>query len=283
MPDVLHESTGLRIVKNSINRFAIVTLHYTADPVKRTKLWKQEAAAGMAPARWAKEYEMDYTALYGQRVFPEIAAARDRIVVPEPYQDFGAEQTFWGGFDFGSRNPSSFHVYTIIEGVLHAIWELYEPCKSIPDLAGKIRACPYFYQIKYIACDPTIIQQKSRPNKFGILVTLADLFYEEGIRCLIPGNTDEPAWLEMMRKHWADPADPTFRIWARCPAMISEFENAVYQEQSDREVLFQTYREQVEDAHNHAMDDAKYLMNSKPGIRIAHVKPAKPSWQRWMK
>src|SRR5579871_2007062 len=101
MPEVLHESTGLRIVRNDVNRFCVATLHYTADPAKRSKLWAAEARAGMAPARWAKEYEIDYTALYGQRVFPEIASNRERIVIPEPYKEYGPLQPFWGGFDFG--------------------------------------------------------------------------------------------------------------------------------------------------------------------------------------
>jgi hypothetical protein len=189
---------------------------------------------------------------------------------------------FWGGFDFGSRNPTSFHVYTIDEGVIHAIWELYEPCKNIADLAGKILACPYYPQIKYIACDPTITNQKTRPNRYGSLVTLADLLIEHGVKKLIPGNTDETTWLEMMRRHWKDPEDPTFRIWARCPAMISEFENAVYASQSDKELLTQTYKEQVEDVRNHAMDDAKYFMNSKPAQNHHRFKQPE-QWRRWMK
>lgn len=236
----------------------------------------------MRPAQWAKEYEMDYCALYGQRVFPEIATNRDKIVVPEPYREYSNLQVFWGGFDFGSRNPSSFHVYTIDEGVIYAVWELYEPCKNIPDLAGKILSCPYYSQIKYIACDPTITNQKTRPNRYGQLVTLADLFAEHGIKKLVPGVTDETAWVEMMRRHWKDPEDPTFRIWARCPAMIQEFENAVFSSQSDKEVLTQTYKEQIEDVRNHAMDDAKYFMLSRPRSGPPH-RFNQPMARWWLK
>lgn len=283
MPDVLHESTGLRIVENEVNRFTVVTLHYTADPVKRTKEWKAEAQAGMRPAQWAKEYELDYTALYGQRVFPEIAAARDRIVVQEPFREYGNLQVFWGGFDFGSRNPSSFHAYTIDEGVVNVVWELYEPCKNIPDLAGKILACPYYNQIKYIACDPVITNQKTRTNKYGDLVTLSQLFLEAGIRKpMIQGITDEAAWVEMMRRHWSNPADPTFRIWSCCPAMIQEFENAVYSSQSDREVLTQTYKEGIEDVRNHAMDDSKYFLLSRPRVTARH-QSNQPMARWWLK
>lgn len=264
MPEVLHESTGLRIVRNDVNRFAIATLHYTADPAKRSSEWEAEAKAGMSPAQFAKEYKIDYRALYGQRVFPEMATMREKIIIPEPYKEFGPLQVFWGGFDFGSRNPTSFHVYTIDEGVIQAIWELYEPCKNIPDLCAKLLNCPYYNQIKYIACDPTIVYQKSRTNKTGNFVTLAELMGDYGIRKLLPGHTDEAVWLAMMRKHWSDPSDPTFQIWSRCPMMIEEFDNAVYATQNDREILNETYKEEVEDIHNHSLDDCKYMLLSRP-------------------
>lgn len=282
MPEVLHESTGLKIVKNDVNRFIVASLHYTADPGKRTKEWKAEASAGMSASRWAKEYDMDYHALYGARVFPEMANNKDRIVIQEPYAEYSALQTFWGGFDFGSRNPSAFYVYTLDEGVFTAIWELYEPCKNIGDLAGKILGCPYYQQIKYIACDPTIVNQKTRPNRYGTLVTLAELLGEHGLKKLIPGVTDEQAWVEMMRRHWRDPADPTFRIRACCPNLIQEFENAVYQNQSDKDMLTQTYKEQMEDVHNHALDATKYVMNSRPKIQT-RTKGNQPMARWWLK
>jgi hypothetical protein len=280
MPELLYEGTGLRIVRNDLNKFIVATLHYTADPKKRTKEWKAEASAGMRPARWAKEYELDYTALYGQRVFPEFAIARDRIVVPPPHREFSALQVFWGGFDFGQRNPSAFVVYTIDEGVIHAVWEHYEPCRNINDLAAKITGCPYYSQIKYIACDPTIVNRKTQINKYGTMVTIAELLGEVGLKKLIPGVTDEAAWIELMRKHWADSADPTFRIWSCCPNLIKEFENAVFQEQSDREMLTQTYSEGMEDVHNHAMDATKYFMLSRPRVaaRAAYTQPMARWW-----
>ena len=282
MPELLYEGTGLRIVKNDGNKFIVASLHYTADPAKRTKEWKAEASAGMRPARWAKEYEMDYTALYGQRVFPEIALYRDKIVIQEPYIDYSAMQTFWGGFDFGSRNPSAFYVYTLDEGVFTAVWELYEPCKNIGDLAGKILSCPYYSQIKYIACDPTIVNQKSRPNRYGNLVTLAELLGEHGLKKLIPGVTDETAWIEMMRRHWKNPEDPTFRIRACCPNLIQEFENAVYVNQSDKDMLTQTYKESIEDVHNHGMDATKYAMLSRPKVQTRTL-GNQPMARWWLK
>jgi hypothetical protein len=282
MPDIIHESQGLKIVRNDTNRFAVVTLHYTADPLKRTPEWKSEAKAGMRPAQWAKEYEIDYTALYGQRVFPEISTYRDKIVVPEPYREYGPLQPFWAGFDFGQRNPTAFVVFTIDEGVIYAVWEHYEPCHSIESLCQSILSCPYYDRIKYIAADPTITNQKTRTNKFGAFVTLADLMSDYGVRKMIPGSTDEAAWVTIMKQHWKNPEDPTFRIWERCKHTIEEFTNAVYASQSDREILTQTYKEQMEDVRNHAMDATKYCMLSRPSIHVIRHRQS-DQWRRWMK
>lgn len=266
--EILHEQQGLKIRRNSNNRFVVVELDYFADPAKRTREWEEEARSGMSAAAWAKEYLRDATAMYGQRVFPEIARHRDKIVVGPPYREFGPQGAYWAGFDFGSRNPSSFHVYTVEDGVFYAIWELYEPCKTIPDLAAKIISCPYYNHLRYIACDPTITNQKTRTNKYGALVTIGDLLGEYGIKRLIPGNTDESVWLATMRHHWSNEDDPTFRILDTCPNMIHEFENAVFSTQSEKEVLTDTYRENIDDVHNHAMDDCKYFFNSSPKVRI---------------
>ena len=266
--EILHEQQGLKIRRNPNNRFVVVELDYFADPAKRSKEWEEEARSGMSAAAWAKEYLRDATAMYGQRVFPEIARYRDKIVIGPPYREFGPQGAYWAGFDFGSRNPSAFIVYTIEDGVTYAIWELYEPCKTIPDLAAKIISCPYYNHLRYIACDPTITNQKTRTNKYGSLVTISDLLGEYGIRRLIPGNTDESVWLAKMRQHWANPDDPTFRILATCPNLIHEFENAVFSSQSEKEVLTETYRETIDDVHNHALDATKYLLNSQPKVRI---------------
>jgi hypothetical protein len=279
--EIIHEQLGLKIRRNANNRFVVCELDYFADPAKRSPEWAAEARSGMSAAAWAKEYLRDATAMYGQRVFPEIAAHRDKIVINPPFRDFGPQGAYWGGFDFGSRNPSAFIVYTLEDGVLYAIWELYEPCKTIPDLAAKIISCPYYNHLRYVACDPTIVNQKTRTNKYGALVTISDLLGEYGIKRLIPGHTDETVWLQTMRRHWADPSDPTFRILDSCPNLIHEFENAVFASQNEKQVLTETYREQIEDVHNHALDATKYLMNSKPTVNFRRFRDPQMA-RRWL-
>ena len=140
MSKLLHSQTGLKIVKNDRNGFVIATLHYTADPRKRGKAWKQEAMRGMSKAHAEQEFEISYDAMLGEKVFPEIQSRQDEIILHEgPFvgNDWPRSTPMWAGFDYGARNPSSFHVYTAVDGILYAIWELYEPCKDIVAFTNK--------------------------------------------------------------------------------------------------------------------------------------------------
>jgi len=264
MPILLHESTGLEIVKNDKNKFCIVTLHYTADPAKRTDDWKSEASAGMQSAKWAQEYELDYTALYGKKVFPEISSGKIKIVVAAPYPEFPDTQLYWGGFDYGSRNPSSLHFYTISDGVTYSVWELFEGCKNVEDFVTKAKTFPHYERVRYIAADPSIIQTKSTRNSLGVPCTMNELFMKAGFTKLVAGDTNEATWLANLRQHWQNPEDPTFRIFDCCPNQIREFEHAVYITASEKVLQTQNYREAISDHDNHSLDDCKYFMNSRP-------------------
>lgn len=281
MPKLIHESTGLRIVQNEINDFCIVTLHYTADPRKRTPEWKKEAQAGMPPAQWAKEYEIDYTALFGEKVFPELAAARDKILVGAPYPEFPESQTYWGGLDFGMRNPSSFHVYTIHDGVIYSVYEVFEPIKSVPEFVGKMKEFPHWQNIRYIAADPSM-WNKTQVGKAGPYAPV-DHFFEAGLRNLMRGNHDENAWIATMREHWKDYENPTFRIYDVCANQIREFDTAVYASMSDRMAMTQNYRENIVDHNNHSLDDCKYFMNSRPRPREQQKSSKYPiMYKKWL-
>lgn len=171
----------------------------------------------------------------------------------------------WGGFDYGARNPSSFHVYTYDDGAFIAIWELYEPCKNISEFAGKMKACPYYHQLKYIAADPTIFDNRTH-NPAGQADSVANLFVKAGITKFIHGNQDEAAWIANLRKLWRED-DPAFKMTANCRNLASEFEQCVFEDyNSDKAREINNFREGIVDKHNHALDDNKYFFNSQPTV-----------------
>jgi hypothetical protein len=268
MAELIHEQEGLRIVKNDINRFVVVTLRYTADPAKRSKDWYEETKAGMLPAKFQKEFEIEYDALFGEKVFPELSSHRTSIVVDHPHPEFPETQLFWGGFDYGTLNPSSFHVYTIHDGITYSVWELFKPCKNIPSFVEEMKACPYWPRIRYIAADPAMWTNNQQSDVMGgMLTSVHQRFVEAGVTNLIKGNNNESSWMATMKAHWQDPTAPTFKIFSLCVNQIRELDTAVYASMNEKQLMTQNYRENIVDHNNHSMDDLKYFMNSQPKQR----------------
>lgn len=102
---------GVEQWQNPGNQLVVVQLHYAADPAKRTAAWKAEAARGLDPRAWRREYEIDWTAPEGEPVVPEFQEAKhvkefawDRSLRLLRWWDFGyvspvclfAQLTLWG-------------------------------------------------------------------------------------------------------------------------------------------------------------------------------------------
>lgn len=91
---------GLQAWTNPHNRFRVLSVHYTADPDKRSAEWKRAASAGMPPRGWLREYEINFAIPEGKPVFPEFVAGemvREIRVLPG-----GRLLRFW---DFGFVSP----------------------------------------------------------------------------------------------------------------------------------------------------------------------------------
>jgi hypothetical protein len=273
MSKVLHSQQGLQIRQNTRNGFVVATLHYTADPRKRSKEWKKEAFQGMSQAKAEQEFEISYDAMLGEKIFPEIKDRRNEIVLSEgpfEFNDWPKSLPMWAGLDYGARNPSSFHIYTVVDQVIYCIWELYHPCKNIVEFVQEMKACPFWDQIRYIAHDPSMTNLTQRDMKTGGMTTVARQFIELGVTRLLPGNTDEQAWFVQMQKHWCG-EEVTFKIMESCPKMIEEFEAATYTSMSERQLETSDYQEKMVDKFNHALDDCKYFMNSSPSIKSRKI------------
>lgn len=264
-PKLLHEQQGLRIVKNHGNQFCVCTLHFTSDPNKRSPEWRREAAAGMTIEQAARELDIDYTAVMGAKVFPEILEHRQHIIIEDPYPDFGHTVKYYGGLDYGTRNPSSFHIYTIVDGCIYSIWELFEPCINISEFVEKMKEFPYWHSIRWIAADPNL-WSASQQQKEG-LVSIQHLFWQAGVRNLVKGLQDEDAWTGRMRSFWGLGDEPAFKIFSRCTNQVREFETAIYSNQSERQLLSSAYKESIADKDNHSLDDCKYFMSKMPSLQ----------------
>lgn len=279
--DIIHEQEGLQIWRNPGNKFVVCRLLYTADPNKRSDEWLEEAKAGMSPSRFAKEYEIQWDALDGAKVFPEIVQWRSSIVMPLGSVTFGPNQRFWAGYDHGMRNPAAFIVFTEDEsGNLYAVWELYEPCDNMGVFVEKMKACPYWNRIKFIVADPALWDKRGYNND-GIPISPYEMFTQYGIRNFVKGNRDtEQTWLLLMRGYWGKREDIQFKIMENCVNLIEEFEGARFANMSELAMSSRNALEKMVDKNNHAMDATKYWMCLHRRMKQPQVKLA--SWRyKW--
>jgi hypothetical protein len=280
--EMLHSQEGLQIWRNPSNKMVVCRLHYTADPNKRSEEWLGEAKSGMAEGRFKKEYEIEWDALDGQKVFPEILTYRQQIVMPVDAVTFNSNQTFWAGYDHGMRNPAAFIVFTQDEsGTLYAVWELYEPCINMLEFVAKMKKCPYWPKIKYIVADPALWDKRGYSSE-GMPISPYEMFCQYGIRNFVKGNRHvEQNWLLLMKAYWGDKEDIQFKIMENCQCLIEEFEEARYPNMTEMMSQNKNVVETMVDKNNHAMDATKYWMTMHRKLQQGKTFTYKDVWKRW--
>lgn len=280
MPEIIHHQKGLDIHINDKNKVCVVRLHYTADPLKRSPEWFEEATAGMSNAQIRREYEIDFNALIGERVFPMLASHKEKIVLKPPYPPFDEYHRYWGGLDYGTRNPTAFIVFAEGknpdgENALYAIWEHYEPTKNLGDLCDTILECEYNKYISWIAADRAIWQRNQQAgDKIIGLTSIADLMIEKGVSNIVRGVPEEESFISYVHSLWSELDDgrhPRFYILDRCPNLVREMENIVYAAMTPAAIKTQSLKEQMVNKDNHAIDATKYFFNSYPGLKSARM------------
>src|SRR3990167_3485278 len=91
----------LPVVKNPINKFTVVRLHFSADPEKRTAEWLEEARRGLSERGWMREYEIDYTYFAGKPFFPDF---QDWNIATGPFT-YKPGSYMYRGWDYGFHHP----------------------------------------------------------------------------------------------------------------------------------------------------------------------------------
>jgi len=264
----------------SASGFHVTRVHYTADPAKNpatpegAKWLKNELIGiqgGIHSAQWRQEYEIDWDAAGGELVFPQCEMFRSRIIcapftVPETW-------ALYGSFDYGHRNPSSFHVYAIDhDGDIWSVWEYYKAGMGYRSIAKSIRACPHFEGLSCLPiADPSIwakTQQTSSDQ--NEMKSVAQLFFElpEEERIVFsPGKSggDITVAEKINGELWNEEElkkgrAPRLKIFATCPMQIWELGKLRYRDWGSSMQEQKNLQESIVDKDNHAFDDLKMFM-----------------------
>lgn len=89
---------GVRVWRNSKNRFFVFELHYSANERKRATDWRSGVAATMTRAAFQQEYEIKWDTFHGMPVYPDYDPR-----IHEAKEEIRAEQglTLLRGWDWG--------------------------------------------------------------------------------------------------------------------------------------------------------------------------------------
>lgn len=259
----------------------VIRLHYSADPLKNPQTpvgreWfdseTKKYIGGTGSLAWRREMEIDFGAGAGELVFPEFFDMESELTCTP----FNIDDTYnlFGGFDWGTRNPLSFHVYA--EDRNHnffSIWEYYDERRPVPYVAKMIRECPYYDRINWIAADPTIWSETiSKKDGFTSVADMMQDDEEVGeytIDKLMPAHDrSDVSGINKFKSMWS--VKPVrFTIFRNCTYQIGEFKNLKYPER--KETTNET--EKILDKNNHTWDDAKYFILSHPYAKTFETRP----------
>lgn len=252
-------------------------VHYTSDPDKDPdrdgENWLSESVkgypGGMRSSGWRREMEIDWDIMGGEAVFPFLLDIDSKIFIPRLSDDtVNNELELYGGFDYGTRNPSAFIVWGADKhGSLYAVWEYYQAGSTYTETSKVIKGCPYFDNLRYIKADPSI-WSKTQQTASG-LKSISELFAEEGVH-FQPGRrgADIPVAERLLGDYWEDKEDPRAFVTAACPNLRRELTNLRWQEHKSALVAASKNNpEKIVDKDNHAFDATAYVVDSRPGSK----------------
>lgn len=133
--DVSRPRPGVQEWTNPRNGFHVLELKYTADPGKRDPAWKAQAARGMHPRQFKREYEIDWASSEGEPVIPEFAEETHvQAVAVDPTLRL---LRFW---DFGFDSPVVLFAQLTLWDQLRVLRELCVFNVTIHDLVPAAEA-----------------------------------------------------------------------------------------------------------------------------------------------
>lgn len=267
---MVNKVTGLEEKRNKEGH-KVIRLHYSADPLKNpnttegAEWFKKETSkyvGGVSSLGWRREMEIDFGAGSGELVFPEFAEFEKEFTC-DPFE-IDEKYTLFGGFDWGTRNPVSFHVYAEApDKRFYSVWEYYEERQAVPTVAQALRTCPYYNRIEWIAADPTIWSE-NLPKKDGFTSVASMLQDEEEvgemyvIDKLMPAHDrSDVSCINKLKTLWLG-KPPKIVFFRNCHKQISELKNLKYPER--KENVNET--EKILDKNNHCYSDDTEILTA---------------------
>jgi hypothetical protein len=268
------EVSGMMVWKNRFNNFVVAATHYTADPEKRNVGWYKKAVESMREDQIEREMEINFESRAGQKAFWFLESNRERYRIPNiPLDEVPAHWRIIAGLDYGSREPTSIHIYGIDEyRRFYSLWEFYKP-SHYKEIAKALKGTheenphPLWNRIEKVMADPSIFRNDQENPMAEELQSRADLLRNEGIWNLYRGTNERLAGLERVKEMLAYfPNDPSIKpalfICERCEKQWWELTGLLYDEVPPHLLQEKNQKEDVKQKNDHAYDDLRYALMS---------------------
>ena len=115
------------------NGYAILRLHYSADPSRNEAWVKKEKASYPYLELWQQEMELDFISTAGKRVYPEFTMVNNLCdLKPERYNEI------WRGWDFGYTHPAVVWTQRTHDGHFHVLASMIGADVTIQNFAKEV-------------------------------------------------------------------------------------------------------------------------------------------------
>ena len=258
----------------------VLRVHYSADEDKDPTTkggaeWMAKSLigypGGTSGAKWRREMEIDFNAQGGQLVFPSMEKHERRLYIPT-YDVIPEAWKLYGGFDYAGRGVTAFVViaHDRSNDGFYAVHEFYKKKSGYVSTSDAIKGYKYFDRLEWVVADPSMWSKTQERGDGGDLVSMAQLFSEQGIHFLKGtrgGDTEfaelinEQMWGGFDKKDVKKTWQPRYRITKACENHWREMSQWRYNEWTTSTGQSRNVKETMMDKNNHSIDAAKYLFN----------------------
>jgi len=267
-----------------------IRIHYSADPAKDPETeggarWKNAQLAsgayrgGEKGWQWQQHMEINPLSRAGTLCIPMFQDIKHKIVIDDIPPNAMWNWAFDGGFDWGVRNDTVFHIYGMSpNGRRYLVYEFAAPagdCGGIPGIARILRRHPLFDKVNgNIQAEPMMWRHDQ--NTVGGLTTMAQLFTMEGVHlCKARARGEEADRIALDRLlyyYWAghdrETFDPLLFICRSCEATIRTFPTLMYEEWSEALAPEKSLKEKMKDLHTDSWDAFKFAEVAWPNCPV---------------
>lgn len=258
-----------KITKDGIR---VVKVHYSADPTKdpftpEGREWMQGELlgypGGKLGAKWRREMEIDFHAQGGQLVFPDMELYRDRIFI-KPIDFLPKSWKYYGGFDYAGRGVTAFVIIAHDPKLdeYYCVYEFYKKNSGYAQTSKEILGNRLYDRLEWVVADPSMWSKTQERGNGGDLVSMAQLFSEQGVHFIKGVRGGDVEFSELIsQKMWKGlpKKQPRYRIFKNCENHYREMSKWRYSEWAAATALHRNVKETMVDKDNHSIDAAKYL------------------------